>query len=225
MNEVRRLQYLQAMGIDEYICVAQLPGAAPSRRVALRLPEPPGVIAPGRELNRAASAIPIDMPDVSSTARKSAGLQQSRKQGATPGQVVQFKLAAIVSGGILWLEELGDTPLAREQTQLVHAMARAVSRDAAQGPVTEFAWPLNKNPQLDQGEDAAMAALTGFMNRLIEEYGCRALVLLGKRCRSRIARNAFSSLTLVETAATLEVIADPALKRGVWMDLQALVGD
>ena len=47
------------------------------------------------------------------------------------GDTVRFRLAAVVAGGALWLEELGDAPLAREQVALVRAMVRACGWAAA----------------------------------------------------------------------------------------------
>jgi hypothetical protein len=137
---------------------------------------------------------------------------------------VRFSLAAIVAGGVLWIEELGGMPLAKEQTQLVQAMSRAISPgNKGRGQVNQFDWPMHNNRQLDQSEEAARAGLVGFMNRLIEEHGCHGLVLLGASCNRWVAAQRWPGLKCVRTMATLEMINEPANKRRVWADLQALI--
>ena len=92
-------------------------------------------------------------------------------------------------------------PLASDQVQLVQAMARALAGvskpslqssseaarpDAAQPDVQQFRWPIHTNQQLDLGEEAARAALAGFIGRRLEQQQCRGLVLLGEACRTRV---------------------------------------
>ena len=136
---------------------------------------------------------------------------------------VRFRLAAIICGGIAWVESLGERPLAREQVQLVRGMARAVHGSADTPKVAQFDWPIHNNPQLDQGKEAATAALTAFMLRHVEEQKCRALVILGGDASDLFAGAETGQLARIETCSTVQMIEQPGHKRQVWADLQPLV--
>ncbi len=131
--------------------------------------------------------------------------------------------SAITAGGCIWVEELAQAALAREQVQLVHAMARAVSGDAAAPKVQQFDWPLHNNHQLDQGDDAARAAVAGFLQRQIDQQHCRGLVLLGSGSPRRVALDMLGDVSVVNTLDTLSLLADPQLKKQAWRDLQPIV--
>lgn len=212
------------MGVEAYVSRRQLPGAAPTRRMALVLPGS-GEAPAGGSAPDPASRIPRpEMPVIRPSARIPKSGKQPARVSVPAAKEVRFSLAAIVAGGVLWIEELGGMPLAREQTQLVHAMSRAVSPgDKGRGQVNQFNWPMHNNRQLDQSEEAAREGLVGFMNRLIEEQGCRGLVLLGASCHRWVAAERWPGLKCVRTMATLEMINEPANKRRVWADLQALI--
>jgi hypothetical protein len=160
--------------------------------------------------------------------------RESAQQGtAAP----RFSLVAIVAGDWLWLEELDGMPLTTEQVQLVQAMAQALvlrresgagagpaaaQTDAARPQVEQFDWPIHTNHQLDLGADAARASVAGFVGRRLEQHKCRGLVLLGQSCAMRVPPQEVKMLT-VSTASSAQILAQPALKRTVWRDLQPLV--
>lgn len=232
MNELGRMKYLDAMGIDSYVSRAQLPGAAPTRRLvivpsavaAASSPSPTVVLE--REDTVELSAVMPGIPRIDEPPGKQAVAPAQVAPAARPAakaETVRFSLAAIFVGGIAWVEELDDRPLAREQVQLVHAMAQAVSGDPAKPEVTQFDWPMHSNHQLDQGVEAAQASVVGFLQRQVEQRKCRGLVLLGKACTGRLPRTQLGGIATVETQSTLAMLRDPACKRQVWMDLQALV--
>lgn len=224
MNELRRMQYLRAMGVDGYVSRTQLPGAAPTRRLALVMPIGPGVPVAANPEGSARPVAKSELPAISNSPKKARPSSRKPREARPAVPVVRFSLAAFVAGDILWVEELGAAPLAREQSQLVYAMARAVAPDVERpGLATQFDWPIHNNQQLDQGEEAARAGLAGFLTRLIEEHGCRALVVLGDRCEPRLASGHWPELTRVVTLSTRDMLADPASKRLVWSDLQVLL--
>jgi hypothetical protein len=151
-----------------------------------------------------------------------------------PGEPApRFSLAAISCGGWLWLEEL-YSPLSPQQSQLVQAMAEALvmvygNHTAASGgrvPVraaaSRFDWPMHSNQQLDQGEQAARAALVAFIQRKLELADCEGLVLLGRACEERVALGKLACARVVRTASTADMLRDPLLKRQVWRDLRSL---
>lgn len=222
MDELRRMSYLQALGVDGYVSRVQLPGAAPSRRLALvRVPAParPAPVAPDP---------PTPGPPTPSRAAPQPAARQLPPVSAPARDVVpRFSLAAMVAGEWLWLEELGDLPLARDQVHLVQAMAHALCILARTAPptakpdVTQFDWPLHNNRQLDSGEEAARAALAGFLQRKLEQCPCRGAILLGERCQQWVSADMLA-VPLVATAGTAQMLADPGLKPGVWRDLSPL---
>lgn len=245
MNELRRMAYLDALGIDAYVSRAQLPGAALTRRLVIvpapasdRVASAPSVAAspvmpataPPRQ---AESQIPTIDSDLRSPASTPAPPTESPRARAN---VPHFNLFTIAAGGWLWLEDLGDMPLASDQVQLVQAMARALAGvskpslqssseaarpDAAQPDVQQFRWPIHTNQQLDLGEEAARAALAGFIGRRLEQQQCRGLVLLGEACRTRVPLEQMG-VPAASTASTAEMLATPQLKRQVWLDLLTL---
>jgi hypothetical protein len=217
LNEIRRMAYLEALGIDSYVSRTQLPGAALTRRLAIVSPRAMPVLQAARD-------VPI-VPVL---------VDESLPRGAA---VPRFSLTAIVAGDWLWLEELAGMPLTTEQVQLVQSMAQALivhreprtetgipaARTGAAPPaVAQFDWPIHTNHQLDLGADAARASVAGFVGRRLEQHGCHGLVLLGQSCALRVPLQEIKILT-VSTASSAEILARPALKRTVWRDLLPLV--
>lgn len=247
MNELRRMAYLDALEIDCYVSRAQLPGAAPTRRLAI-VPALTGTtVAKGAvdspEVSESAvirvspmEREGITLPDLHPAERSaSVALPPDRSPDSQP--LLRFRLSMITAGDWLWLEELGDMPLATAQVQLVKSMAQALilhrrkssgvtesTADAKAGSaeLEQFEWPLHNNRQLDQSEDAARASVAAFVSRRLEEGECRGVVLLGQACGKRIPLSQMNLLA-VSTASSAEILASPALKRQVWQDLQPLL--
>lgn len=232
MNELRRTAYLEAMGIDSYVSRRQLPGAAPTRRLvvakrAVGAPAPTtGALA---RIQGQLDTIPRLRPE----SGESAGVERPSAPGeraAAASGVPRFSLSAIVAGHWLWLEELGEMPLAVEQVRLIEAMAMALSgatgEDTAvalnKPEVALFDWPIHTNRQLDLGEEAARAAVAGFVGRRLEQYRCAGLVLLGPSCAGRVPVEEIG-VRAVRTHSSREILASPALKQQVWRDLLPLV--
>jgi hypothetical protein len=217
------------MGIDGYVSRSQLPGAAVTRRLARQAEpresgsaaiEPPAELAAAvtaiREAPAAAATEPVPLQPVADGSTQSAQADPDR-----------FSLVAIVAGGLVWLEELQGLPLATDQVQLVAAMAAAIS-PGHQGPapgVTQFNWPMHNNDQLDQGPDAARAALQGFVSRKLDQHGCRGVILLGTAAADRFPRRALDGLDSCQLPATLAMLQEPALKKSAWAALQGMVRD
>jgi hypothetical protein len=233
MNELRRTAYLEAMGVDSYVSRRQLPGAAPTRRLIIvnragGAPEPTiGALARMKEQLDTTRRHREQPGDTGSVKRPSASAGQATP--AAPG-LPRFSLSAIVAGRWLWLEELDDMPLAVEQVQLIEAMAVALcgaTGEGAAAPVKKpevalFDWPIHTNRQLDLGEEAARAAVAGFVGRRLEQYRCAGLVLLGPSCAGRVPVEAIG-VRAVRTHSSREILASPALKQQVWRDLLPLV--
>ena len=224
MNELNRMRYLQAIGIDTYVSRSQLPGALPTRRLALVARQAPSISAPQRQ-EAPAKSHPGQMPqmDIPERKRPEPKAEAPSVRPVPTSPAVRFSLAAIFCGGIAWVESLGERPLAKEQVQLIRAMARAVHGSADTPKVAQFDWPVHNNPQLDQGKDAASAALTAFILRHIDEQKCRALVVLGDDATDLFTGAETGGLSRIETCSTVQMIEQPGHKRRVWADLQPLV--
>lgn len=242
MNELMRMTYLDALGIDSYVSRTQLPGAAVSRRLAIvsslsaaperkpgGLPDAQGASTVSRR-EEAASRVDFGgRAQNDSTVRSSPTIQETSQRGSS---VPRFSLTAIVAGDWLWLEALADMPLTMEQVRLVQSMARALCLAQGEGgsvaastvrpEVAQFDWPIHTNHQLDQGEDAARAGVAGFVGRKLEQYNCAGLVLLGQSCALRVPVQEMTTL-IVSTASSAEMLARPTLKPQVWRDLRSLV--
>lgn len=219
MNEIDRMRYLQAMGVDSYVSRQQLPGAAPTRRLALVHTAQ----LPAASNEPLAQAQVPEMPQVGRVAARSAPKSQPVAAAKPVSPAVRFNLVAVFSGGIAWVESLDGRPLATEQVQLIKGMARAVHGEASNPRVAQFDWPITNNPQLDQGVEAAKAGVSAFLQRHIEEQKCRALVILGANCTALVPTAQLSGINHVATCSTLEMLEKPDSKKQVWADLQSLV--
>jgi hypothetical protein len=139
--------------------------------------------------------------------------------------IESFSIAAVAVGGWLWLEELEHALLAREQLQMIRAMALALGGEAAaQAPdISQFDWPIHRNTQFDLGDEAARAGLQGFLSRQLQRQRCAGVVILGEACGRRLGPDGPDGLRRVQTVSTAAMLADPGLKRRAWRDLQPLL--
>lgn len=246
MNELRRMAYLNALGVDCYVSRAQLPGAALTRRLAIVATADKTPVAKAQaQAGSVANAAPtarregIIGPDVSSGRRNPAtAIAPPPEVLRSSEPVPRFSLSILAAGDWLWLEERDGMPLTTEQVQLVQSMAQALALSGVRGSanpqaaersqaarpvITQFDWPMHNNRQLDQGEDAARISVAAFVSRKLEEHGCRGLVLLGEACMKRVPLAELSTV-VVRTAGSADILANPAIKSQVWRDLQPLRG-
>ena len=229
MHELRRLAYLSALGIDSYVSRSQLPGAAPTRRLAV-IPARRENAVPVQHAGQARPDSAVAVVSDRLPADSHTPVSAPEPSGSAPmeGQkTIRFSLAAVVAGGLLWLEELGDLPLAREQVHLIAAMARALSLSAGAAAdtvhdVSQFDWPIHHNAQLDQGEGASRAAVAGFIGRKLEQHACRGMVLLGESSPARVDLGMLPEAACVRIPGTLAMLSDPRHKKRAWTALLQL---
>jgi hypothetical protein len=142
---------------------------------------------------------------------------------ATPAPAVgvpSFSIVAVTAGGCLWLEELSQPTVSRDQLQLIRAMAKALALEESELDVSQFDWPIHNNSQLDLGAEAAIAALGGFVQRKADR--CRGLIFLGSACRQKLNMTQLELGQCVSTVSTADMLRDPLLKKQAWLDLQAI---
>jgi hypothetical protein len=226
MDELTRSKYLQALGTDAYVSRGQLPGAAVTRRLAIVQPSPrplPQVVPAVADGAARSPAVPVKMPQLKAVPASEAPEAASGR----PVEQIQgpeFSLVAISCGGMLWLEERSGENRLSEQLVLVQSMAEAlgmINREAStRATSAQFDWPIHKNRQLHQGEEAARSSVAGFVQRKLEQLGCQGLVLLGAGCEGRLALNQLDCAKVVCTVSTAEMLRDPLLKQQAWRDLQ-----
>ena len=240
MNDQLRSAYLDAIGIDRYVSRYQLTGAAVTPRFSVVATAQPTLEA--IEPAPPESVIPPDRPVDLAPAQARVNAQAEQLPGipGAPSYVPEpvaagaprFSIAAIVAGQWLWVEELAGNPLAREQVQLVQAMACALQRAEQDGStvevaprpqVAQFDWPMHNNRQLDLGVAAANAALASFLARRLEQDGL-ALVLLGRAAAERVPRSELACPQLVLRHSSAELLARPELKKQAWTDLRSSPG-
>ena len=245
-RELARLRYLSAMGVTPLVTRRALPGAAPTKKMAVRSPatndaavvgDPgvaaaPGMTVPSELRAMLAPANPAERAttNIGRTTRSNDEAGDDRGSMAAPprspaaegGTIVErFRLSAIVCGGRLWIEDLGDGALAREQLELVTGMARAlVHPGTVEAPqVQQFDWPMHNNEHLNLGQDEAAASLQGFLSRQLDEHACVELICLGDGARER-TRSLNLPCASIALPATRVLLEEPRRKRDAWRDLR-----
>ncbi|TCO75974.1 hypothetical protein [Chromatocurvus halotolerans] len=238
-------QTLQAMGLTLYVARYPLPGAATS----LGFEESPASVgagaAPlrqgiesahhgtdGEALDRSAQEPPdaqalqasVTAPSLLDAASLNVApvkpTPRPRQATAVDAPALApFTLAAVALGGRLWLEELPDGVLGRDQVQLVRAICHALGWPLEPLTINQFTWPMHRNPQFDQSADAAKAALSAFVGRQMEAGQCSQLMLLGSEARDRLGDMPPGTPVLC-THSTRDMLGNPQLKRDAWRDLR-----
>ncbi len=234
--------YLEALGVVHYVSRYDLPGAAVSARVVAPRPAspvsqpPPELAAAPSDTRYSASAVtaPVESaPQASREALSRVSEQLGRVETPSTAPLesepevrqqvplTRFSLAAVVTGPVLWLEELEQGVIAREQIALIQSMARALG--SAQRPqVSQFDWPPHRNRQLDLGPEAAAMALVSFLQRQMQERACEALVVLGEAGQQRLGDAPAALGRVVMTLGTRQMLDNPGYKREVWQQIKVL---
>ncbi|MFT6287408.1 MAG: hypothetical protein ACJA09_002162 [Alcanivorax sp.] len=224
-TELKRLAYLEAMGMDSYVSRQPLPAAAASRKLAIvtKSTSAPRDQVESSPVARVKVGLLDDLQrDADAVAESSAPALVPEPEAGVSSNIVQsFSIVAIFAGGWLWLEELSGVPLATEQVQLISAMARALNLNAEKPLVAQFDWPIHTNQQLDLGPEAAISSLAGFVQRKVVEFKAGRVVALGDACQRRLPSVLEDSLPCVATISTRQMLSEPGTKKQAWRDLSA----
>ena len=232
MHELTRRTYLEAMGIDSYISRSEMPGAAPTHRLVINrrsaVPDVSSSLQPATTTTPAASNTAMAFREAANTVRARLGANEATSSTVAVAPAVsqssaeavpRFSIVAVIAGGFLWLEELSDPSVSRDQVHLIRAMAKALGPSASELEVSQFDWPIHSNAQLDLGENAARACLGSFVQRKADQGKCRGLILLGDGCGEKLDKTQIESTKCVSTVGTREMLRDPQLKKQAWRDL------
>ncbi len=231
MHELTRRTFLDAIGVDTYVSRGQLPGAAPTRRLLVsRTSDVP--IAPAVQKLKS----PPTMPKIGDLIERSPATSNSKLKQAKPAtptaetsavapvSISPFSIAAVSIGGWLWLEELPQRVVSRDQVNLMRAMVRALGLEEGELAVSQFDWPIHNNAQLDLTEEAACAALGGFVYNKVEKGHCKGVVVLGADTLKKLNIGQLGIKHCVTTLSTAAMLATPELKKQAWIELQQIVG-
>ncbi len=219
MNELQRLAYLDAMGIDSYVSRTGLPGAAPTLRARLLRREaqvqPANLVesmqlVDGLRKEKAPQRTPAPVP-----------VQKSAPAPVDSGPV--FSVLSCRVGNWLWLDEI---PRGREQSreylQLLQSICAALGLPTEQPHLERFDWPIADTRQMGNSEAAARDGFSGFLRGRLERNPVQGVVLLGVVDASWLDRSSLGDLKVVETVCAWQMLREPQLKRQAWNDLKSL---
>ncbi|MEM1153906.1 MAG: hypothetical protein AAGI44_07170 [Pseudomonadota bacterium] len=223
MNKLTPSIYLDAIGIDTYVSRWQAPGALVTQRLAFAESSTANTPSEPNSPQEAVPA-PVSSPRVAIEVSNSGPAETSRDSTAHAARAEHFSLLVVELGGWVWVEELADSQGLREQQGLLHAIGSALGivkmGVEAQLSATQFDWPMHANRQLDQGEEAGRASVTGYLRRRLDQAECLGVVALGTAIEKRVAWQELNDTTVLRTVGMADVLRDPMLKPVVWRDLK-----
>lgn len=238
VNEIQRLSYLDAMGIESYISRSNLVGAAPTRRLAIAARVTAAVSQDSGQVpvvDVRARLGPPDEPPAASAKTTTKAIANAianavpeapaQQSSAATDNVPVFSLVATLAGGRLWLEEI---PRGREPgpdyQQLLLAICSAQGWSVAPPQVDVFNWPMNSSAQLDHGVDAARQGVRGFLQGRLDRHQPQGVILLGPLDLSWFEPGLLALESVLELPAAWHMLRQPGLKRQAWKILRSLSG-
>lgn len=233
MNEVQRLAYLRALGVESFCSRRDLPGALPSKRVRVvrrrRLeaqilaPSAPqarlSAKSPGGGLRAPAPSARLEAPG------EPAATDLPARAGGLDEMPI-FTLAVATAGGCLWLDSLppGRRP-GPEYAQLLDAISRSLELPDGEVDVAQFDFPMSGALRLGKDLDAARDALQGYLVRRLEQLSPRVVVLLGDLDQPWFNRECLGDCRVINTVSAWRMLREPRLKPVAWADLKRLRGN
>ncbi len=133
-------------------------------------------------------------------------------------EAVAFQLLIVEAGSWLWLEQIEDSLIRREQLQLVEGMARAITQGAVNLKHHQFDWPLAEHAHLSKDAESAKQSVAGQLRRLARERQALGMILMGPACSEWV--NVPPALTQLIIPSTLSMLEEPLLKREAWQVLK-----
>ena len=218
--ELRRLAYLEAMGVSAFVSRASLPGAAATCRLAVHRPRvsPAALRVPARS----AGAPPVPEA-IRADRRPPPSPAPVGRKPPSPQNVPVFAVAATFAGGWLWLDEIpAGRTAGRDHLHLLQSICLALGLPA-DPPVQEmFNWPLGAGGQLDQGVDAARAAFSGFVSGRLERLQPARTLVLGEWDSQWYEPSLLPAQAQKVSVSAWEMLRRPQLKRQAWSELKPL---
>lgn len=236
-REQRRQHLVRLLGVDPLVPRFDPPGARQPKRPAPPTPVAPPAIAaaePQASVDTAKPAATRVAPvlgsrtderrhvaapaQVDASATPEAGPLTRASSQPEPAAAVAFQLLIAAAGKWLWIEQLEDGLLRRDQLQLIEAMARAMTPEDTTLSHFVFEWPLVQHAHVARDADSARDSVAGQLRRLAREQGVQGLILMGEACGEwAVVPPALTGLAI---PATLAMLTNPALKRDAWAVLK-----
>lgn len=251
MNELRRQAYLEAMGIESYVPRAVLPGALPSslcelpsiteQQVAAETTglqgAEPSIVSQTFARGHAAAVQALfedtDSPQVVNKAGSNMA-ELNKLKPAAPA-IPRFSLSTVVTSNILLLDDgLAGHINPKEYQQLLQNILYAVVGHQALIKLETFNWPMTRNSQHDQSEEAARQALHSLIAKRTAQMDADSYVLvMGDNAgyylsseevlAGQITTIKALASPILRTVSAVAMLDNPLLKRRAWIDLQPLV--
>ncbi len=233
-REQRRRYLLAQMGIRPLVSRFDPVGARPAQRVGEPLPVK--AASPLQGVKTAADSPssparpkgPAPKIAVSATAARGRPASDAPPIPATPvtadappvAEGVQFSLLIAAAAGYLWIEQLPEQVLAREQVSLTTAMACALAGPEPQLVYRQFDWPIVANPALPTDLNTARQSLGAMLGRMRDEQAKAGVILMGD-CE---LLPELPGAVVHRIPTTLAMLETPALKAEAWAVLKPLAG-
>lgn len=227
MNESLRLDYLEAMGITQYVARTPLPGARPSPVIELEIaaPEQPAKIA---------ALIDTALPDKKNPAAiptKPLPVALDIPQASLPTTLPTAFHCQIAIWTVSDLLVLADAPrLDNSQLTLLRNILQAIGRTEKLSDVKQFSWPLPQRK--DKSLMAAKEHFQGLLDGgLLQTSGLRQILCFGDSVSALLSTGEtdpanlqqYQDWPIVTVCALHEMLAQPSRKADTWRTLQVLI--
>lgn len=244
MDEALRLDYLDAMGIAQYVARWSLPGACPSPVIE---PIPDSTETAANSLTPATTATTVSAPTTRATAiekpaRMADLLVSTPARAATASKPTPVTAAATANANepsaasfqcqlALWtagdLLVIADMPrLDNAQQNLLRNILQAIGRPDALGTLRQYTWPQGRDRSLHAAREHFQGMLDGGLLqknlRQVLCFGSAAATLLVAGGNPEPATQ-YKDWPVISVCALHEMLAQPARKADTWRTLQVLV--
>jgi len=243
LNELQRLAYLDAMGVETYYPRLQLIGARPSTqcempaRVAVQPRQAAADVASllaaepkstgGRPLNVR------ELLDIPANSKAGVSVEPARIE-ASPENAPSYSLnVTLIHGSLLLVDDCPAPQLhSGNYRKLLHNMVFALGLGKQAIENQPFHWPEAMKGHHDQGAEVAGEALQAYLARQVERGEVKYLLLMGADANRYaintdlpvgvLSRNEVYRLPVLSTLSASRMLQEPALKRQLWQQLQPL---
>ena len=234
-----RSQYLQAMGIREWLPRQPLPGAKPSpvpcvakRTVSVASRQPDDEAVPALKEKKQF----LEKKDLQAFGRA----VHAQPKRAVPDKVElslppRFKLQGLLfAGRCLVINDTTtefDSARQADPMRLLMSLLSALASTSLETPaVLNFSWPLVRSNHIDQSVGVAKDAALAFVKKQLAGQDISVLILMGENAqkfvlsKDNIATGVqhLEGCQVVVTKSLVDMLSSPLCKRQVWSDLQSL---
>lgn len=236
MQEPMRSRYLAALGVDMYVPKVILPGAKLSTAcewdvatLEAQVAAAPVIESIKTEVAAKPELAParVAVVDAEKKSPRQSITQAAIAQPTTAAVAVpKFALSVVLAAnGILLIDDAPVSAAARgEYERLLGNFLTAVNK-SGQFSLDIFFWPMHKNAQIVQDENAAKETLAAHLHKQIQQRALHTVLLLGDAAQRWVDLTLdldTQSLRCIRSNSLLACLREPALKRQLWSDVREL---